>query len=67
MNICISYENHEQIKNQHKKRRYYCRRRPTKYFLTQKCVIFMEMHENHQKINIKREYIIAAGARKNNF
>ena len=30
MNICISSENHEQIKNQHKKRRYYCRRRPNK-------------------------------------
>ena len=55
------------IKKQYKKRRYYCRKRPTNYFLTRKCVIFMKIHENHQKSISKRDDIIAAGARKNIF
>ena len=31
------------------KRRYYCRRRPKNYFLTQKCLILMKIHENAWK------------------
>ena len=63
MNICISYENHEQIKNPHQKRRYYCRRRPKKE-ITRKCVIFMEIHENHQTSTYKEKILLPQAPEK---